>query len=110
MSNHSTSVYNSTEERAIALLGANHSIDTVASATGVSASRISQLMSQEGFKEKVLSLRVKSLQENNARDAKYDQLEDKVLDKIADMLPLVHRPMELSKLLQTFNIIYYKYS
>lgn len=92
-----------TEERAIALLGKGISPTQVASALGVSDSRISQLLSQEHIAQQVVNLRFAALQENNARDEKIDTLEDKLIKKIEDLLPLINRPMEALKAFQVLN-------
>ena len=99
----SSGVPSSVEEKAIALLGTGVSAEQTASALGVSASRISQLLSEEVFADKVTDLRYKSLQSHNTRDASYDSLEDKLLDKLEKALPLMMRPGEILKALQTVN-------
>lgn len=94
---------NYTEERALALLGSNISPAQVAAALGVSESYISQLLSRPDFSGQVASLRFENLQAHNARDQKADSLEDKILSKLEETLPLVCRPMELARLYQVVN-------
>jgi hypothetical protein len=93
----------STEERALSLLGAGLAPVTVAATLGVSESRISQLMSDENFASEVTSIRYQSLLKHNERDNKYDSLEDELLKKMEDLIPLMHRPMEVLRAMQVLN-------
>lgn len=95
--------WNSTEERAIKLLGSGISPEQVATALGVSASRISQLLSDQTFAQAVAELRFEALQKHNAIDASYDTLEEALIEKLADVLPLMMRPMEILKAVQVIN-------
>jgi len=93
----------STEERALALLGQGFSAEVVASAVGVSPSRISQLLSQPEFASKVSELRYNNLAEHSVRDSKYDKLEDKLLEKLDQSMLFMSRPTEIARVLQTIN-------
>jgi len=93
----------STEDRALRLLGNGVNAESVASALGVSASRISQLLSDPIFSKQVEDLRFESLQQHNERDASYDSLEDKLLVKMEKSLPLMMRPGDILKALQVVN-------
>ncbi len=93
----------STEERALALLGSGVAPVVVASSLGVSESRISQLLSDDAFASQVATLRYESLQKHNARDGAYDDLEDKLIEKMQDCIPLMHRPMEILKAISVIN-------
>lgn len=95
--------YTGTEDRALALLGTGISTEKVASALGISASRISQLMSDETFAAQVVALRYDNLQKFNIRDGNYDDLEDLVLKKLKDAIPLMFKPDTILKALQTLN-------
>lgn len=99
----STSTTTSTEERALALLGSGIGPETVASALGVSVSRISQLLSQEEFSARVSQLRFESLSKHNTRDATYDSLEDTLLTRMADCIPLMHKPMDILRAITVIN-------
>lgn len=103
MSTHSTSVRSSTEEKALKLLGQGYGAGIVASACGVSESRISQLLSDPVFAEEVASLRFASLQKHNEVDSQYDDIEKKLLDTLNDLLPLMMRPMEVLKAISVIN-------
>ena len=92
-----------TESRALALLGAGVAPETVAASLGVSASRISQLLSDEEFSARVSELRFQNLAKHNERDSSYDTLEDSLLEKMREALPLMHRPMEILKAMQVVN-------
>ena len=95
--------YSGLEEKILNLLGSNIEAEQVAAAVGVTPSYISQLLSDEQFALAVSDLRYKSLQKHNVRDDKLDELEDKIIDKMAAVLPMVMRPMELTRMLQVVN-------
>ena len=92
-----------TEERAIELLGSGISPEQTASAIGVSVSRISQLLSKEEFATQVAALRFKSLQRHNVRDNKYDDVEDQLLKRLENVIPMMIKPMEICRALATVN-------
>ncbi len=94
---------NSTEERALTLLGSGIAPETVAASLGVSASRISQLLSDDEFASKVATLRYEALAKHNTRDSSYDSLEDELIEKMRDCIPLMHRPMEILKAISVIN-------
>lgn len=91
------------EQKAIKLLGSGLSPGTVATAIGVSESRISQLMSQDDFAAEVTQLRFENLQKHNELDSLYDSMEAKVAKNVEEMLPLITRPADLLKLMSTLN-------
>lgn len=93
----------STEDRALELLGAGLSPSLVASAVGVSESRISQLLSSSEFSARVAELRFSHLQKHNVRDSEYDTLEDALLEKLKDLIPFMMRPMEVLRAIQIIN-------
>lgn len=92
-----------TRARALELLGSGVGPEVTASALGVTVSAISQLLSEETFAAEVAELRFKSLQKHNLRDGKYDELEDDLIDRLRDCLPLMHRPMEILKAIAVIN-------
>ena len=94
---------NSTESRALALLGAGIAAETVASALGVTPARISQLLSDEEFARQVTELKFHNLQKHNVRDSTYDTIEDSLLEKFQEMMPLLVRPMEILKAMHVIN-------
>jgi len=103
MSNLSNAKWNATEEKAIKLLGSGCTPSQVATAIGVTESRISQLLATEEFAHAVASLRYEALAKHNETDAAYDSIEDALIEKLADVLPLMMRPMEILKAIQVIN-------
>ena len=103
-SNHySPGVTSSLEDKALSLLGSGVSSEATAAALGVTAGRISQLLSQKAFSDQVAALRYESLQEHNQRDAEYDSLEDRLLIKLNKAVPLMIKPDTIMKALQVVN-------
>lgn len=95
--------WNSTEERAIKLLGNGLGPEQVATAVGVTPARISQLLADQNFAQEVANLRFQNLQKHNEIDSTYDDLEAKLLNNLKDVLPLMMRPMEILKAIQVLN-------
>jgi hypothetical protein len=93
----------SIEDKALKLLGSGCGPEIVATAVGVSVSRISQLLSDPEFAAEVAELRFQALQKHNEQDNKYDLLESELVDKLKDLMPLMHRPMEILKAIQVIN-------
>lgn len=93
----------STESRALTLLGQGLGPEVVASAVGVSVSRISQLLSDAEFAHDVAELRFQNLSKHSERDNKYDMLEDELLKKMEDLLPMMMRPLEVLKAISVIN-------
>jgi transcriptional regulator with XRE-family HTH domain len=92
-----------TKERALELLGYGALPEQVAAACGVEASYISQLLSDEMFAAQVAELRFTHLSKHNARDSKYDRMEDELLDKLDTLKDLIHNPQMVLKALQILN-------
>lgn len=84
-----------TEDRALSLLGQGCGPELVASAIGVSVSRISQLLSTPEFAERVAELRFASLARHNERDQRADRIEDMLLEKLENVIPYITDPMKL---------------
>jgi len=93
----------SIEERALALLGSGINGEAVAAALGVTPSRISQLLSDEGFSARVATARYEALQKHNVRDNVYDKIEDKLLTKLEGSLSLMIRPDAILRALSIIN-------
>ena len=93
----------STASKAMKLLGNGYSAETVASACGVSSSRISQLMSEDWFSSKVAELRFNNLQKHNEIDNEYDAMEKQLLQNLKHTIPLMMRPMEILKAVSVLN-------
>lgn len=77
------------------MLGNNVPATAVAMAVGCEASYVSQLMSDEQFAQEVRILRMAKLTEATNRDDKLGKMEDALLDKIEDAIPLMFKPSEL---------------
>ena len=99
MSQNPTSI----ESRALVLLGCGTTPEQVAAALGVTAGRISQLLAEPDFATQVTQLRFDSLQKHNARDTEYDVLEDQLLVKMRDLLPMMYQPMQILKAIAVIN-------
>lgn len=96
-------ITSSVETRVKTLLGSGVSAEQAASALGITPARISQLLADESFATEVTELKYKNLVRNNERDETLDNLEDKLIHKVEQLLPLIMRPMEAIKALQTVN-------
>jgi len=92
-----------TEDKALSLLGSGVSAEQVASALGVTAARISQLLSDKSFADQVAELRFQNLQQHNSRDASYDSLEDDLIGKLKQHMSLLFRPTDILKAIQIVN-------
>ena len=103
MSTISSAALDPTSAKALTLLGQGLPAVAVAAALGVSESRISQLVSDPDFAAQVAELRFANLSKHASRDAEYDSLEDSLLEKMKDLLPLMQRPMEVLKAIQVIN-------
>ncbi len=91
------------KEKIKELLGVGLPNNVVASATGVTESYVSQLLSEETFAAEVQELRLKNLTEASTRDGKWNRLEDSLLEKIEHLLPLMVKPMEVLQALKIVN-------
>lgn len=96
-------ILNSTEERALTLLGKGVNAAQTASALGITESAVSQLLANPDFAEKVSELRYKNLLTHSERDEKVDNLEDKLLRKLSSLAEYVVRPMEAARMFQIVN-------
>jgi transcriptional regulator with XRE-family HTH domain len=85
------------------LLGLGLTNEQVATAAGVSASYISQLMADARFAAEVISARTQNLQASTLRDRRYDALEDKLVQKLDDQLDLMYKPREILSALAIIN-------
>lgn len=92
-----------TEERALKLLGSGLGPEIVASAVGVSVSRISQLLSDEEFSAAVSELRFNALQKHNETDDIYDEMEIELQQQFKSFVPLLTQPMQILKAMKEIN-------
>lgn len=91
------------EEKALALLGNGHPNHVVARATGLSDSRISQLLSEDWFSARVNELKYKTLLKHNELDETYDAIESTLAKKLEGQLGLMFRPAEIVSTLSKVN-------
>lgn len=92
-----------TEDRVISLLGAGVSPEFTAAAVGITPSRLSQMLSNEEFAKRVAEAKYKNLQRHNEIDARYDSLEDKLLTKLEEKLPLMMKPETVLNAIKIVN-------
>ena len=91
-----------TRARALELLGQGLGTSVVASALGVTDARVSQLLAEQGFAEEVQKLRFDSLQKSTSLDSSYTELEEALIGKLENVLPLINKPRDL---LQAINVV-----
>lgn len=104
ISNHySPGVTSGLEEKALNLLGSGISAENTASALGVTPSRISQLLAIDAFSAQVSELRFEALQSHNVRDTRYDSLEDRLITRLENSLPLMVKPADIVNALTRVN-------
>ena len=80
--------------------------ERVAALVGVSPSRISQLLSDEDFREEVGKERAIGLLEARERDKRIDRIEDKCLDRLEQSIQSslsITKPMEAARIVQIVN-------
>jgi len=95
--------YEGTAARILEMLGNGLAPTVVSSALGVSESYISQLLSEESFSQQVTGLRYANLQAATTRDRSYDAIEDALIDKMKDLLPMMYKPMEVLRAITVIN-------
>lgn len=99
-----TNASTDTRERALKLLGDGIGNEIVAMAVGVSVSMISQYCADPEFAKSVAELRYKNLSKHTERDGKYDELEDRLLERMETLLPMMYKSSEVLKALQVVNM------
>jgi len=95
--------YEGTAGRILEMLGNGLAPNVVSSALGVSESYISQLLSEESFSQQVTGLRYANLQAATTRDRSYDAIEDALITKMQDLLPMMYKPMEVLRAITVIN-------
>jgi hypothetical protein len=91
------------KDRIKELLGCGIAPEIVASAVGVSAGYVSQLLAEPEFANEVQELKLLNLTGLVERDKKWDTLEDKLLDRLEHTLPMLNNPMQVVTALRTVN-------
>lgn len=77
------------------LLGTGISNTAVAGAIGCDPSLITHMMSDPVFRERVITLRAKNLTAASKRDDKINDIEEALLDKLAEILPAFYKPRDI---------------
>lgn len=91
------------KDKVISLLGSGLSATVVANSVGCEVSYISQLMADQDFATQVAELRTKDLVKHKSLDDRYDDMESKLIDKLADLIPLITRPRDVLNALSSIN-------
>jgi hypothetical protein len=60
-------------------------------------------MSEEAFARAVTERRFINLQAATSRDKSYDDIEDALIDKMRDLLPMMYKPMEVLRAITVIN-------
>jgi hypothetical protein len=95
----------SNTQRIKELLGNGLSNEVVATAVGVSASYISQLMADETFSADVVAQRTQTLTAATVRDRSWDGIEDNLLAKLSAVVEegMIFKPTDLLRALVVVN-------
>lgn len=100
---HQTTESKSVQEKILNLLSYGMKAADVADATGVSASRISQLLNEPEFKSALDNLKYTRMQGYAAKDDQADRIEGKILDQLEKTVHLVADPLKLTRMLKDVN-------
>ena len=85
------------------MLGRGIPAANVADAVGVTPSYISQLMSDTNFAMEVAVLRTDDLTLAHDIDSKYDDYENRLLDRLGELIPLFSKPKDILEALRIIN-------
>jgi hypothetical protein len=91
------------EDKILKLLGSGISPGVVATTVGCDPSYVSQLLGREDFALKVAEMRCATLEAATTRDNKYDSIEDRLLEKLEDVLPFMMKPRDILDALTKVN-------
>lgn len=89
-------------DRAVKLLGACTASQTAA-ALGVDPSYISQLLSEPDFANAVATERAKYVESGMSKDAGWDTIEQKCLNKMTDLVEWVQKPADIMRFAMMAN-------
>lgn len=92
-----------TQDRILKLLGSGLSNEVVATTVGCDPSYVTQMLSDDHFREQVTILRTETLTKNTKRDQVIDDLEDTILDKLQKSIEYVINPQQLLGAFRTVN-------
>ena len=91
------------KEQIIAMAESGISHTMIASRVGVSESYISQVLSEDSIRARTIQAQLAVLDERTARDAKYDAIEDALLEKTSQIVPNLYKPQDIIKVLMMIN-------
>lgn len=91
------------KDKVISLLGSGVGPKQVADAVGCDISYISQLLGEDAVAQKVAEIRTAEVMKYKTMDEKYDELENKLLKKLEDLLPFFMKPDQVLRGLQFLN-------
>lgn len=93
------------KDQIVSLLGLGLSNTEVALAVGVEPSYITQLMADDEFAAEVTTKRAAALTANSRRDASIDTIEDKLLNKLEEIVDnqQLYKPMEVLRAASVVN-------
>lgn len=94
----------SLEEKLLSFLGrGNCSNEDAAAACGISVSRVSQIITEPEFAARLAEEKFKHASAYQERDLSWDSLEDKLLEKAHQMLPMITKPSEVIAMARMAN-------
>jgi DNA-binding CsgD family transcriptional regulator len=91
------------QDKILRLLGSGLAPAVVATTVGCNPSYISQLLENESFALEVAKIRCEDIEQDLARDDKYDRLEDKLVDKLENVLAFMVKPRDILLAIQVIN-------
>lgn len=94
---------NANQQKALNLLGQGISGVMVASTLGLTEGVISQYLADSRFAEEVTKRKLAALQKQTSVDNKYLEIEDRLLDKLGKVVPLMTKPMDILRGIQVIN-------
>lgn len=100
-----TPALSSTESRALELLATGIEQVAVASALGLSESRLSQIIADPQFSASLAEARYKQLAKHNETDNLYDKIERKLADKLEKSADMMFKPTEIARTLSMVNAL-----
>lgn len=90
-------------DRILSLLGSGLDAGVVASAVGVTPSYISQLLKEPEFALAVAEKRTIELTQAKSIDDKWDSFEQRLLEKLEDLIPFFTQPKQILEALRVAN-------
>lgn len=91
------------KEQIIALAESGIAPALIAKRAGVSESYVSQVLSEDSIRARTIKAQLAVLDERTARDAKYDAIEDELLEKTKKLVPALYKPQDIIKVLLMIN-------